>query len=82
MIWFIFLDSSCFSASDKVTATKDLTRPNKIEILHYEIGERLFYTNGGCTSVVRLADIIEDVGATQFVIKLPGNRLSQQHVSI
>ena len=57
-----------------MTATKDLTKTNKVKVSSFEIEERLFHTNEGHTSVVCLADIIEDVGATQFVIKLPGNR--------
>ena len=69
-----FCNSSCYSVSDKVTATKDLTKPNEVEVSHFEIGGRLFYINKGHTPVVCLADIIEDVGTTQFVIELPGNR--------
>ena len=69
-----FCNSSCYSASEKRTSAKDLnSKTNKNEVLPFEIGERLFYTNEGHTTVVQLADIEEDVGATKFVIELPGN---------
>ena len=46
----------------------------EVEILPFEIGEQLFYSNKGHTSVVRLRDILDGDGAMKFVIELPGNK--------
>ena len=71
-----FCNSSCYSASNDVTIAMALnTQADDIDVSPFEIGERLFFTNEGHTSLVRLRDILEDEGATKFVVELPGNRM-------
>ena len=51
------------------------TQADDIDVSPFEIGERLFFTNEGHTSLVRLRDILEGEGAIKFVVELPGNRI-------
>ena len=70
-----FCNSSCYSASDNKTMAHALAvEATEVEISPFEIGERLFYSNEGHTSVVRLRDILEGDGAMKFVVDLPGNK--------
>jgi len=70
-----FCNSSCYYASSNKTMAHALAvEATKVEILLFEIGERLFYLNEGHTLVVRLQDILEGDGAMKFVVDLPGNK--------
>ena len=71
-----FCNSACYSASDDITIAMALNnQADDVDVSPFVIGERLFFTNEGHTSTVRLRDILESEGATKFVVELPGKRL-------
>ena len=73
----LFHHSSCYSCNDDVTSPPPaIITQEEIDIESpFDIGERLFYTNEGHTSMVIVKDIIRSHdSATKFIVEFPNHR--------
>lgn len=70
-----FSNSTCYSSVDDSTfATSLLNRADKIEVSPFEVGERLFFTDEGYTSMAYLREIRQEGEVCKYVVELPGRK--------